>query len=225
MATTGSVTTGLASGLVDSLNTPSTATTEKQKKNNEIGQNEFLTLLITQLQNQDPLNPMDNSQFAVDMSQFAQVEQLLQINKKLGDGASDVGNLAAYLGHEVTLNTDQVTVEAGDGGLLKLHLTNDAESVTVELLNEDGTVVSTLDAGTLSKGKHTLALQDVDATDGQYAFRVKAKDASGVEITSKASVAGVVSGFVPGADQKLLIGERGREISLADILEVGLASS
>ena len=100
----------------------STPSRTPAKKNDEIGKNEFLQLLVTQLKNQDPMNPMESEQFAVNLAQFSQVEQLVQINDKLGkqDDTGSLSSLASYLGNQVTLSTDKISVEGGDGGLMKL---------------------------------------------------------------------------------------------------------
>src|SRR5690606_10893139 len=86
------------------------ATIALQKKNGASGQNEFLNLLVTQLKNQDPMEPMKNDEFAVNLAQFSQLEQLISINEKVGNEGVDLGTLSAYLGHEVTLGGDSVSV-------------------------------------------------------------------------------------------------------------------
>ena len=60
--------------------------------NGKIGQTEFLSLLVAQLQNQDPLNPMDSANFSAQLAQFSSLEQLTQINDKLaGLGGDKIG--------------------------------------------------------------------------------------------------------------------------------------
>ncbi len=210
------------SGLINQLNQPSAATKTEKKDKSQIGQNEFLQLLITQLKNQDPLDPMKNDQFAVDMAQFTQVEQLIKINEKLDkEEGGDLGSLASYLGREVSLADTQVNVEGGDGGRMSLNLVGDAADVKIELLNADGSVKEAIEVGALTKGKHSVALDNVQTTDGAYNYRVTATDSTGANVTTKAQISGIVSGFVPGAEPKLLIGSR--EISPSEIKEVGLA--
>lgn len=207
--------------LASTLNTPSAINQPKTRKNDEIGQNEFLQLLITQLKHQDPLDPMKNDQFAVDMAQFSQVEQLIQINQKLGSDSQDIGYMASYLGREVVTNEDKVVVDGGDGGRIRMNLLSDATSVKIQLLNEDGSVKEEKDVGPLSKGKHSVALTGLTTTEGSYGYRVIAKDDQGVELNLSSSIAGIVSGFIPGADPKLIIGSR--EIKPSDVKEISLA--
>lgn len=212
--------------IINSLNQP--AANEKTKKKGDptsIDGNEFLTLLITQLKNQDPTDPMKDEDFAVNMAQFTQVEQLIKINDKLeaqsGGGGGDLGSLASYLGREVSIDSDQIAVEGNDGGRIRVNLPSDAASVQVELLNADGSVKETIDAGALAKGRYSLALTDLQTTEGSYGYRVTARDANGVSLNVNPKVAGIVSGFIPGADPKLVIGSR--EVSPSEITEVNLA--
>ena len=72
----------------------------------QMGKEEFLTLLVNQLQHQDPLNPMDNQEFAVQLAQFSQLEQMIDINKKLGSdktSSTELASLASFLGRNVVL--------------------------------------------------------------------------------------------------------------------------
>ena len=198
------------------------ADTKPKRKNDEIGKNEFLTLLITQLKNQDPMNPMESEQFAVNLAQFSQLEQLVDINKKIGGGeGGGLSSLASFLGNIATLNSETISVEGGDGGMLKFDLAQDAQSAKVEILGANGEVAETVDLGALSAGKQTVELKDLGLSNGEYSFRVSATNASGNALDVKAQVAGVVSGIIPGDEPKLIVG--GKEVSQADIVEVSLA--
>ena len=105
--------------MVDSISNPLagldpslTQGASKKEKNDQVDKNEFITLLVTQLKNQDPLNPMENDEFAVKLAQFSQLEQLVGINEKLDKPTSDFTSMAAYLGHEVTLNNNTIGLDA-----------------------------------------------------------------------------------------------------------------
>lgn len=179
--------------------------------NENVSKNEFLQILVTQLQSQDPLDPMKNDQFAVDLAQFSQLEQLISINDKMAGGASDISSLAGYLGQEVLLNTDKVSVGSGMESSLKLNLGQDASDVRVELLDGDGKLVGVVEAGALQKGSHTLQIASDGIAPGDYEFKVRAVRTTGGDFEPTAVVAGQVSGFVPGADPKLIV--NGQEIS------------
>ena len=190
-------------------------------KNDEVGQTEFLQLLVTQLKNQDPLNPMENEEFAVQLAQFSQLEQLISINGKI-DGESGAGStgsvdsLASYLGTNVTLNSNQAFVEGGDGGSITFDLPQAADEVRIELLDENGGVVYSGDAGAMEKGKQFVDLTELSGVpDGSYEIKVSALGLGSGAFSPDAYAAGVVNGFVPGPNATLLVG--GREIDPSDI--------
>lgn len=199
-----------------------------KKKSDAIGQTDFLNMLVAQLKNQDPLDPMSNDRFAVDLSQFAQVEQLIGIKEQLGKGSSGSGtdftSLASYLGHEVKLNSSTLTVKNKNAGFLKFDLDQDTDPVMIDIKNaESGEVLKTLNLNAQKAGPYTVSLEDIDLPNGDYSFGVHGTGADGAEVTVDAKVAGVVTGFVPGDEPKLIIG--GKQYNPSDILEVSLPSS
>lgn len=210
-------TTGLGSTGVTAL-----AQGKKSTNANEnVSKNEFLQILVTQLQSQDPLDPMKNDQFAVDLAQFSQLEQLISINDKMG-GGGDISSLAGYLGQEVLLNTDTVQVGNGMESSLKLNLEQDASNVQVELLDTEGKVVGVVEAGALAKGSHTVEIAPEGIAPGEYQFKVRGVRTTGGEFEPTAAVAGQVSGFIPGADPKLIV--NGQEISPTMVSRVNAVS-
>ncbi|RMG40496.1 MAG: hypothetical protein D6719_10855 [Candidatus Dadabacteria bacterium] len=182
----------------------------KKKNRNEIGQQEFLQLLVTQLKQQDPLDPMKNEEFAVNLAQFSQLEQLIAINDKIGQqSGSEPGSLAAYLGHEVSLNSDRVEVSGGDGGRVRFELVTDASAVKADLIDPlTGSVVETVELGQLQAGKHSIPLKDLNSRDGEYQVKITALGSNGNVSEPDVQVSGVVSGFVPGPEPTLLVGNR-----------------
>ncbi|MBN8550858.1 MAG: hypothetical protein J0M12_16200 [Deltaproteobacteria bacterium] len=197
--------------------------TETSKKNDALGKNEFLNLLVTQLKNQDPMEPMKNDQFAVNLAQFSQLEQLIGINDKIGaNSGTDVSTLAAYLGQQVTLNSDVAHVKNNNGGLIKVDLPSDASAVKVDLLDPvTGSVKESFDIGPLSAGKHTLSLANIATASGDYQVKVRGVSSSGGQFDATVHAAAVVNGFVPGPTPKLLT-DNG-EIDPANIIEVNQA--
>jgi flagellar basal-body rod modification protein FlgD len=206
---------------------PSSLSSQAPKQTNkEIGKNEFLQLLVTQLKHQDPLDPMQNDEFAVNLAQFSQLEQLVSMNEKmdLQQGSSnDFSSMAAYLGHEVTLASNKVNVDNGDAGLLKFNLSQDVSELAIELLGADGSVKETISLGAMGKGNQTASLSEVSSENGAYGFRIKATGTDGSSFEPVGRVAGIVDGFVPGPEPMLIIG--GRQVNPADILEVNVQKS
>jgi len=202
------------------------ATLTPKSKNDQIGKNEFLTLLVTQLKNQDPEAPLDSKEFAVQLAQFTQVEKLISIDDKLTaqSNAAVANSMAGYLGHNVVLNGSDVAVRGGQGGSLQLDLGRDASQVTVQLLNSSGKVVGQKDLGELSAGKQVVSLSNLGVPDGSYATKVVAKSKIGSSsFEPKFASVGLVSGFIPGPSPKLIVD--GREVSVSDVREVALATA
>lgn len=210
-------------GLVGGLDQSLTQLPQKEaRKKDEIGRDEFITLLVTQLKNQDPLNPMENDRFAVDLAQFNSLSELMEINKKLDKTptGTDTASLAQYLGTEVKINSKDIEVKDGDGGGLTFKLQGDA-NVEIQLLDASGAVVSSFDAGAMEKGRQSISLVDLGIADGKYGVNVVATPTGGgAQYNPEAFVAGIVTGFIPGANPILLMGER--EVSPSDILEVNI---
>lgn len=192
----------------------------KTSKSEQIGKNEFMQLLVTQLKNQDPLDPMKSEQFAVNLAQFSQLEQLVSINEKLTtNNAPDLSSLAAYLGHEVTLGSSTVHVAGdGNGGKVRLDVTEPLLGGEIELFDSQGKLRDVIRFDELPVGKHTLELTANSARGGDYTMKVKGKKATGGEMEVQGRVAGVITGFIPGPDPKLLMD--GREIAPSDVVEV-----
>lgn len=196
---------------------------QKTKKNSDVDKNDFIQMLVTQLKNQDPMDPMNNDRFAVDLATFSQLEQLISINEKVGKDSTssgDVTSMASFLGTDVKLKSQTVNVKDGDGGSVSFKLDQDAVSVEVQLLDSSGQVVDKFDAGALKAGEQSVSLQQLKAASGSYSVKVAAQGTSGVTMAPEAYVSGTVVGYRPAPDSVLIIGNQ--EYSLSDILEVRL---
>lgn len=194
---------------------------QEKRQPNKIGKDEFLQLLVVQLKHQDPLDPMKDEQFAVNLAQFSQLEQLIAINDKMGEG--DLSSLATYLGHQVTLNSDKIAVRHKEGGRVSFNLDRDSTAVKVELLDAQDRVVTTKELGEFAAGKHLVSLEQLEVNDGEYRIRVVARGTAGEERQVQGFAAGIVNGFVPGPEAVLLVD--GREVKPASIREVSVANS
>lgn len=163
----------------------------------------FLTLLTTQLRNQDPLDPLDTEKFTSQLVQFASVEQTIQTNKHLEtliglQAAADRDGALAMIGKTIVIDSDKA-VQSGAGASWIYELPNGAQTVSLVIVNDKDQPVAQF-AGDPAQGAHTLAwdgrLTDGRvAPDGVYRLLVQAKDASGASapyrIQSSASVSGV----------------------------------
>lgn len=140
----------------------------------------FLKLLVTQMQNQDPLNPMDNAQVTSQMAQINTVNGIEKLNTTVSGLNGQFIQLqslqaATLVGHDVWLqgNALQVTNGVGEGAF---NLDGAADSVKVEILNGAGKVVDTLNLGAQSAGRQEFSYpkEGLGADGAQYTFRVTA---------------------------------------------------
>jgi len=212
------LTTSTIAGYSPTASAQSTST----KKGDEMGQVEFMKLLIAQLKNQDPEAPVDSKEFAVQLAQFTQVEKLTSIEQKLASqNQNNISSMAGYLGQQVKLSSTDVKVSSGSGGQLQIDLTGATPIVKVDLLDAKGKVVGTKTFENLPAGKNFVTLDGLGVQDGSYGFSVSATRPSGAGFYKpSAAVSGLVTGFVPGPDPKLVIGNQ--EFSVGAVQEVTL---
>jgi flagellar basal-body rod modification protein FlgD len=149
----------------------------------------FLKLLVAQMQNQDPLNPMDNAQITSQMAQISTVNEIQTLNTTVqGLNAQFVQMQAlqgaALVGHDVTVAGDGLAIEGGIG-VGGFNLAGAADQVKVEVLDASGRVVDTLQLGAASSGAQSFIWPAGDVPDGSaYHFRVTATAGSATVASS-----------------------------------------
>jgi flagellar basal-body rod modification protein FlgD len=158
-----------------------------------LGQEDFLQMLVTQLNNQDPLNPMDGQEFAAQLAQFASVEQLLNLNEMmvLQSEANSLlsqnmssGIAAGLIGKSIEAIGNQIGWDGTEATGFGYDLEADATTVTVTIQDASGTTVRTLDLGGQDAGTHDLTWDGQDTNgaalpEGLYTFTVTATDDAG----------------------------------------------
>ena len=175
----------------------------------------FLKLLTTQLQNQDPTSPMDADQFTQQLVQFSGVEQQIRSNETLGElaalmQADQLSQSVGYLGAEVEAEGD--VFRLGDDGAAKIHyeLEDPASTVLLKITDEFGRVVA-LKNGELGAGRHSLTWDGigdngVQHTDGSYKVEVLAQSAAGTPVEASTTISGIVDGVeMNGAETMLSV--------------------
>ncbi len=176
--------------------------------------NTFLTLLTTQLKNQDPTAPMDSNQFTQQLVQFSQVEQ--QINTQ---GAYAV----SYLGKAVTVTNGDAALTNGTADW-NYTLAAPSAATTLTVTDANGNVVYS-QAGETGAGDHAFSwdgksLTGTQMPDGTYSLSVSAQGQNGQTVQSAVSSTGVVSEVdMSGAQPELMIGAM--KIPLTGVSQVG----
>ena len=190
----------------------------------------FLNLLTTQLQNQDPLNPMDSEAFVSQLATFSSLEQLMGIQSSLdavymGIASMNNASMADLLGTEVLAVGDGVHLDGeGDPIDLQYYAAGDVASATLAVMDEDGHVVYTEEVGALSEGEGTLEWDGTDLDgnplpEGDYTFSITGTDSDGNDVSIEERIKGKVTemDYASGTPQPSI---EGVVISLADIIRL-----
>ena len=168
-------------------------TKQVRKNHNTLDKDDFLKLMLTQMKNQDPMNPMQSHEMAAQLAQFTSLEQLFNVNKNLEGlqrSQEPVQKFEAlnFLGKSVKSDTRQITRTQGDQGTdLRFSLLGDTSRVKITIADETGATVKVLEYGGLKKGPNKVVWagandKDQDVKPGKYMFNVEAENSSGKKI-------------------------------------------
>ena len=173
---------------------------------NTLGQDEFLTLLVAQLQNQDPLNPTDATEFTAQLAQYSQLEQLFNLNDAM-DGLTAAQTSSQKVSALSLINKEVVVEDSHfpfDGAPTRIGYRVDgpATNISLQIRNSAGATVATLNAGDTTPGEHFLTWNGLDQNGAPlpadtYQLAVTAKSASA---DATVLVAPLVRTIVTGVD-------------------------
>jgi flagellar basal-body rod modification protein FlgD len=204
--------------------TPAAPTAMKQLSSNF---STFLTLLTTQLKNQDPTSPMDSNAFTQQLVMYSQVEQQIGTNDNLksliSQGSSNAAAMTTgYLGKKVSIVNGQAALIGGNANWT-YNLTGPAAATQLTVTDANGKSVYSA-AGETGTGNHSFAWDGKDShgnplADGSYKLLVTATNLAGGTVDSTVASAGTVTQIdMTGGTPRLIIGSM--EIDLADIAAV-----
>ncbi len=166
-------------------------------------QNEFLTLFTTQLQNQDPMNPMDSSQMTSQLAQISTVSGINQLNSTVSslmtsNNVAETAQSASLIGHTVLGPGSQFSLTPGTPVQMGVSMTSAADTVKATIKDSFGNVVKSIDLGAQSNGVVSvpwdgLTTSGVSAPAGTYRLEVTASN-NGTAVTATPLVQGKVTG-------------------------------
>lgn len=203
-----------------------------------LGKDDFMQLMIAQLKNQDPMSPMEGAQYAAQLAQFSSLEQLMNINSSIQSSVganlqltSSISNTmtAALIGKEAKLNGNKLTYTGSETTTqFGYSLPQDANSVTVKILDKNGNVIKSYTDAEKTSGEHKLSWDFTDdngnkVNSGDYTFSVEAKTANGDPITASMFRVGIINAIrFTDKGTKLVIGKTEYDISeISEILAQG----
>jgi flagellar basal-body rod modification protein FlgD len=199
------------------------------KKATGLNKDDFLNLFIAQMKNQDPLNPMDGTEFISQLAQLTQVEQAYNTNTNLQNlinaqnGSNSLASVA-FIGNTITAKGAETNLIYGGQTAVGFKLPSQAESVQINIFNSQGNVVRSINRGPSSAGISTVPWDGKDNSgqlvpSGRYRFTVTASGANGSAIVADPLIAGKVDGVsIDGTTPMLSVG--GVEVPLTDVISV-----
>ena len=215
---------------VTNIGKGSSAVSESTSTNKTTGKDDFMKMLLAQLQNQNPLNPMDGSDFAAQLAQFSSVEQLSNINStmeslKVLQTTQNIIMAFNLIGKEVSANQESESsfTVTGSSADLSYNLAEDAQKVTVEIYDDEGNLVKTFEESDQGAGSHKLTWDCGDNATGNYTFEVTASDSDGNKVSVNTVTTGIVTN-VQYKDQILYVTVGGKQIPFSNVIEVSSVS-
>jgi flagellar basal-body rod modification protein FlgD len=191
-------------------------------------QDRFLTLLVTQLKNQDPLRPMDNAQITTQLSQISTVSGIEKLNSTMSGlatalAANQTMSSAAMIGRKVLAPGANLTLAEGRASAA-VELTEPADRVTLTVLGPAGNVVRRLELGQSQVGLQAFSWDGAAddgriAKDGAYTYRVEAVR-NDQPIEAKAYQVGTVTGIAVAGAEPTVIVDGIAEVRFADVKRI-----
>jgi flagellar basal-body rod modification protein FlgD len=153
-------------------------------KSNDLGKNEFLNLLVAQLNNQNPLEPQGNGEFIAQLAQFSQVEGIEKLNTSMesllsGYQSSQALQASSLVGRKVIVPTDKAVVDTSESFKASLVLPTSSSNVYVNVYDSAGSVVTRINLGEQAAGNVSFIWDGKDASGnlmppGTYRFEAQA---------------------------------------------------
>ncbi|PIQ09856.1 MAG: flagellar hook capping protein [Ignavibacteriales bacterium CG18_big_fil_WC_8_21_14_2_50_31_20] len=193
----------------------------------------FLSLMIAQLQNQDPMNPMDGTEYAAQLAQFTSLEQLTNLNTSMNKSidanyylTQSINNTltATLIGNDVKLASPSLQNVGQDSVSIGYKLPSDSSNVKISIYNESGALIRTIEQENISGGDHKLSwdFSDNNGTKvpkGKYTFKVTATDNKGDDLVVSTYGVGTIDAVRFSENGTTLVVD-GVEYNLSDIMEI-----
>ncbi|MCL2658339.1 MAG: flagellar hook assembly protein FlgD [Betaproteobacteria bacterium] len=225
MSTTSGVTSTVGADVLSAVNTRQTTNTSSAMEDTK---NQFLTMLTTQLKNQDPMNPMDNAQMTTQLAQINMVDGINQVNANLlsildNFQMGEMTQAAAMVGRAVLVQGSGLQLADGMsvGGF---ELTSPADNVTASIFDANGRQVATVNLGEADVGSHVFLWDGMTdsgdvAADGDYTVKLSAVQA-GAQVDITGLQLGTVTNVIRnGNSADLQVGQLGI-FKMSDIRQI-----
>jgi flagellar basal-body rod modification protein FlgD len=200
----------------------------------KLGKDEFLKILTTQLQYQDPTAPLDSNAFVAQLAQFSSLEQMQNVNTSLDQlltlqKSSNQTATVAMVGKDAIYQTDSMSLGASGGLRVQAQLTSNAADLVLEVEASDGTVVRRQSFGAHAAGTAELTWDGLNESGvrqsaGSYRLTVSAVDSQGALVSVSQRARGRITGVSMSSDgNQLLIGDT--HVSMTDVVQIDESNS
>lgn len=218
---------------ITAIDSTATATDAQSSASLKIlGKNDFLNMLIVQLQNQDPLNPADSTEFTAQLAQFSSLEQLSNINDSLKNmeqfqAALTHSQAVSYIGKEITASGNGLQLKDGQAATGHFDLEANAAMTAISVYDATGGFVNSFETGPLSPGRQSATWNGMDLDGnpmppGVYRFEIQAVDTSNQSVNVTPLVSAVVTGVSFKDNTAHLITEL-QTVAIEDVIDVSEA--
>ena len=196
-----------------------------------LGKDDFMKILVAQLQAQDPMAPMEGQEFASQLAQFSSLEQLTNVNSNLE--ASQAFDLAmsnsaalALIGKNVDAPGNTIDLKSGEVENLSFSLDSEAAEVGIDIFDSTGAKVSTVNLGTQKSGLREYVWSGTDSSgallpSGNYTFNITASNSAGNFVPVKTFAAGLATDVVFENGKAFAI-VNGQKLAVNEVSKVSL---
>ncbi|MEO5367225.1 MAG: hypothetical protein H7831_12930 [Magnetococcus sp. WYHC-3] len=187
-------------------------------------QQEFLKMLTAQLEYQDPLEPVENTEFTSQLTAITSLGEQQRGNEMLSKlveslSTAGVNQAVSYLGRRVTVEGSTINAQNGQG-TVAFELEGASAATTVSILDADGDLVGLLEAGALGAGTHSLPFELPELENGRYTFQVAARALDGTTVSATRLESGVVTGVERAEDGTITLQVNDHDVAIDDIRRV-----
>jgi len=193
-------------------------------------QDNFMKMLLAQIQNQDPLSPQDPSQMTSQLTQLNMAGGIEKLNTSISSMLNQVSaqsflNDSSLIGYSVLAPGSMLSLATVGSTDFGIQMSADSTKTTVSVMSADGKVVDEMSLGPLAQGLHKFAWDGVGSDGnrlevGAYRLVVNGVDVGGAPVGSSLLTAGVVEGVGRGGTGSQLLMADGRTINLADVAQL-----
>jgi flagellar basal-body rod modification protein FlgD len=188
-----------------------------------LGQDEFMKMLIAQLQNQDPMNPMDSKDFTAQLAQFSSLQQLTNLNSTMSSLPTylqSVSNaqISNLIGYQAQAKGNIVNV-SGSSTNISFSLPQDIKSGSIKIYDQNGALTDTVQLGNLKAGINTVAWDSSKVASGQYTYQIGAVDKNSNTVNASTLISGIIAGVSFNNNQAYLT-INGQSVAFSDIVSI-----